>query len=86
MNVWLWAATVLLLGLLPCGLLCLRAGLWDCLIAFELASLITVLVMLLLAAGLHRPELYDLALASALLSFPGALVFIRFLEPDHGRA
>lgn len=59
---------------------------WDCLIAFELASLIGVLVVLLLAAGLHRPELYDLALTLALLSFPGALIFIRFLERGHGAA
>ena len=84
MNVWLWSATVLLLGLLMCGIVCLRASLWDCLIAFEMAGIVSVLILLLLAEGAQRPELYSIALATAVLSFPGTLIFIRWLEPHDG--
>jgi multisubunit Na+/H+ antiporter MnhF subunit len=34
----------------------------------------------LLAEGLHRSGVFDLALVLALLSFGGGLVFARFLE------
>ncbi|MEA2508926.1 MAG: multicomponent Na+:H+ antiporter subunit [Actinomycetota bacterium] len=52
----------------------------DRLVGLELASVIVCLILLLLAQGLHRPPFFDLALALALLSFAGGLVFARFLE------
>jgi multicomponent Na+:H+ antiporter subunit F len=79
-NVWLVAATVLLLGLVPCAGLCLRAGPSDRLVALELASVITTVELVLLAEGFHRDVYFDLALALALLSFAGGLVFAHFLE------
>lgn len=84
MNVWLWSATVLFLGLLLCGIVCLRASLWDCLIALEMAGVVSVLILLLIAEGLRRPELYSIALATAVLSFPGTLIFVRLMEPHDG--
>ncbi len=80
MNVWLIAATVLLLGLVPCGFVCVRGEIIDRLIALELAGILTALLLVLLAEGLERPSLYDLALALVLLSFPATLVFTHFLE------
>ena len=38
------------------------------------------LVLVLLAQGVRRDPFMDLALVSALLSFAGALTFVRFLE------
>ena len=40
----------------------------------------TLLILILLAQGMNRPSLYDLALALSLLAFGGGLVFARFLE------
>jgi multicomponent Na+:H+ antiporter subunit F len=79
-NAWLITATVLMFGLLPCLWVCVRHTPVDALVALELASTITTLVLLLLAQGYRRDPFMDLALVSALLSFAGALAFARFLE------
>ena len=80
MNSWLITATVLMLGLLPCLWVCVRRSPLCALVAFELASTITTLVLMLLAQGVRRDPFMDLALVSAVLSFAGALTFVRFLE------
>lgn len=80
MNAWLVAATVLVSGLLPCLWVAMRASIVGALAALELASTITTLTLLLIAQGLHRDPFVDLALVSAVLSFAGALTFVRFLE------
>ena len=80
MNAWLITATVLMVGLLPCLWVCVRHTPLDALVALELASTITTLVLLLLAQGYRRDPFMDLALVSAILSFAGALAFARFLE------
>jgi multicomponent Na+:H+ antiporter subunit F len=79
-NVWLIAALALILGLIPIGFVVFREPPMDRLVALELASVISSLVLLLLAQGFHRPPFFDLALALALLSFAGGLVFARFFE------
>jgi len=79
-NAWLIAATALMLTLLPCLWVCVRRGPFDALVAFQLASTTTTLVLLLLAQGYRRDPFMDLALVSALLSFAGALTFVRLLE------
>lgn len=80
MNMWLWAATTLMLCLVPCGIVCARAKTLDRLAAAEMVSVLAILIVVLLAKGYQRPSLYDLALALALLSYPGGLVFAHFLE------
>jgi multicomponent Na+:H+ antiporter subunit F len=80
MNPWEWAATALLLALVPCGVVILRRGTADGLAALQLAGLVATLVLLLLAAGTGRPSTADLALAMAVLAFPSGLVFAFFLE------
>lgn len=80
MNAWLIAATVLLLGLVPCGWVMVRDPAADGLVALELAGTLTVLVLFLLAAGYRRPPYADVALALTVLSYPAGLVFAHFLE------
>ena len=80
MNVWLIATTVLLVGLLPCIWVATRGTSMSALAALELASTITTLALVMIAQGLRRDPFMDLALVSAILSFAGALTFVRFLE------
>jgi multicomponent Na+:H+ antiporter subunit F len=79
-NVWLWAASALLLALIPCGVTCFRSLPADRLVGLEMAGVIIVLDMILLTEGFHRLPLYDVPLTLALLSFGGGMVFARFLE------
>jgi multisubunit Na+/H+ antiporter MnhF subunit len=79
-NLWLWAAAALTLGLLPCGLVLLRGHLGDRLLAQQLAAQIAALVLVLLGIGSQQTFMLDLALAVALLSSVGTLLFARFLE------
>ena len=80
MNIWLLVATVLLLGLIPCGVVIVTASTADRLIALELAGVVSTLVLLLLAQGFGQSSFFDLALAAAILAFPAGLVFAHFLE------
>ena len=80
MNLWLIAAGVLLAALLPCAVVVWRGAVLDRLVALELAGTITALLVVVLAQGLGRSSVLDLALALALLSMPGTLVYTYFLE------
>jgi multisubunit Na+/H+ antiporter MnhF subunit len=80
MNVWLVSATVLVASLLPCLWVAMRGSIIGALAALELASTLTTLALLLIGQGLQRDPFFDLALVSAVLSFAGALTFVRFLE------
>lgn len=80
MNVWLVCATVMLFCLVPCGIIVFRGSAMDRLVGLEMAGMVEALLLILLAQGFHRIPFYDLALALALLTFGGGLVFARFLE------
>jgi multisubunit Na+/H+ antiporter MnhF subunit len=80
MNVWMLAAAALLFGLIPLGWVIMRRPPIDGLAALELASPIVVAILLLLCEVVSRPEFADLAMALAILSLGGGLVFVRFLE------
>ena len=80
MNAWLLAATVLLFGLGPCGIIAFRARAIDRLLGLEMAAVIETLLIIFIAQGTNQPSFYDLALALALLALGGGLVFVRFLE------
>jgi multisubunit Na+/H+ antiporter MnhF subunit len=79
-NVWLIAVAVLLTGLVPCLWVAMRGTIMSAMAALELASTITTLALLMIAQGMRRDPFMDLALVSAILSFAGALTFVRFLE------
>lgn len=80
MNAWLIAATAMLFGMIPLGILCFKGDPMDRLVGLETAGMMTTLILWLLAQGFGRIPFYDIALAAALLSFGGGLVFARFLE------
>jgi multisubunit Na+/H+ antiporter MnhF subunit len=80
LNLWLWAAAVLALGLLPCGFLLRRAGPGQRLLARQLAAQIVALVLVLIGIGTRQSLVLDLALAVALLASVGALLFARFAK------
>ena len=80
MNEWGFAALALLAGLVPCGVVCLRGDPVSRLVGLEMAGGVDTLVLLVLAEAYDRVIYFDLALALALLSFAGGLVFARFLE------
>jgi multicomponent Na+:H+ antiporter subunit F len=79
MNVWLWGATALLLGFVPCGWIALRETRMDGLVGLEVAGTLSTLVLVLLAEGFNRASYYSVPIALAFLSFIGALLFARFL-------
>lgn len=79
MNLWLIGATVLLVGVLPCGFVLLRGRPLEALVALELGSTVVTIVLLLLAEGYDRSSYFTLPLVLAGLSFVGTLAFIRFL-------
>ena len=49
MNVWLWGATALLIGLVPCGWIALRETRVDALVALELAGTVATLALAFLS-------------------------------------
>lgn len=80
MNPWLASAAFLLLCMIGPLIACARGGAVSRLVGLETATTMAVAILLLLAIGWNRDFLIDLALAVALLSFGGAMVFARFLE------
>lgn len=80
LNLWLIASMALLPALIPCAYVIARRSLADGMAAIQLAGLVTILAVLLLAAGFHRPSVADIPVALALLSYPSTLLFAHFLE------
>ena len=80
MNIWLLAAAILLLGIVPCGIVCLRRSPVEALVGLEAATVVLVLVLLALAVGFDRSFFVDVALVMVVLSFAGGMVFARFME------
>jgi multisubunit Na+/H+ antiporter MnhF subunit len=80
MNEWLLAVIVLLAGLVPCGIVAVWRSAVDGVVALELAGVIDATILILLSQGFHRQPFIDLAVVAAVLSFIGALVFVRFVE------
>jgi multisubunit Na+/H+ antiporter MnhF subunit len=78
-NLWLWGATSLLLGVLPCGWVAVRASRVDALVGLQTAGTVATLVLLLFAEGFHRAAYTGVALAAPFLSFVGVLLIARFL-------
>jgi multisubunit Na+/H+ antiporter MnhF subunit len=79
-NPWLLAAAFLIAGIGLCLIMTIGASPVVRLVALELAGILTAMTLLLLAQGLDRTILFDLALAVALLSLAAGLVFTHFLE------
>lgn len=74
------AGAVLGLGLVPCALSCLRPGPMRAVIALEVAGVVAAMALLVLSVEFRRQPFADLGLVLAVLSFAGALAFLRHLE------
>jgi multisubunit Na+/H+ antiporter MnhF subunit len=79
-NVWLVAATVLLVALVAPFWLLVRAPPIDALAALELVSAVVTIVLLLLSEGFHRSIYTTVPLVLAGISLVSGLVFARFME------
>ena len=80
MNAWLIAAMAISACLLPCADMCLRGSPERRLVGVEMTGIIVTLALVLFTVGTNRLPFIDLALALAIMSFGGGLVFARFLE------
>jgi multisubunit Na+/H+ antiporter MnhF subunit len=76
-NYWYAAAGAMLACLVPCLIVALRGRTIDALIALEIASALTVLVLLLVEQGMQRQTFFDVSLALAVLTLPSTLLFAR---------
>jgi hypothetical protein len=78
-NAFTIAATALLAGFLPCGIVCARSRPIDGAVALALAGALGTLVLLCLAEGFHRSSYFNLPVISAVVVLVGGLVYARFL-------
>jgi multisubunit Na+/H+ antiporter MnhF subunit len=81
-SFWLWAATVLLLALVPCLWVALRGSLLDAVVALQLVTTLVTVILILLSEGFERSAYYGLPLVLSVLAFAGTFVFLRFLERE----
>jgi multisubunit Na+/H+ antiporter MnhF subunit len=81
-NVWLAGAAVLVALLVPLGLAAATRTPGDGLVALQLAGTITTVALLLMAIGLGREPLGDLAVVLAAASFVGSLAYATILGRD----
>jgi multisubunit Na+/H+ antiporter MnhF subunit len=79
MNPWLAASIALSVGLMACGLACLRSDPPAALAALNVASVVATMLMVTLTEAFARQPFIDLAEAMAALSLVGSLAFVRFL-------
>ena len=82
MNAFLWAGTALVALEIPLLLFVARAPRLDALAAVEAAGTIFTLALLLLSQGFHRWSYTVLGLVASVLTYAGAMVFVRFLEKE----
>lgn len=70
----------MLLALLPVGVLAWRGSVMDAVVAYEAASSIVVMVLVLLPEGFERPGEFEFPIIFAVLLLGSALVFLHALE------
>jgi multicomponent Na+:H+ antiporter subunit F len=80
MSEWELATAVLILGLLPCGAVCLRGSFADGVVGAQLAATVSALALLLIAEDEVRQPFASLAVVLVVLSLAGTLIFARYLE------
>jgi multisubunit Na+/H+ antiporter MnhF subunit len=78
-NAFTIAATALLAGFVPIGIVCVRERELDGVVALELAGALAAMVFLCLGEGFHRSSYFDVPIVCAALSWVGGMVFVRFL-------
>jgi multisubunit Na+/H+ antiporter MnhF subunit len=81
-NHWLWAATALLVLLVPLGAVAVAASRLDALVASEAAGTLLTLALVCLAQGFDRSAYTVLGVVAAVLTSTGSVVYIRFFERE----
>jgi multisubunit Na+/H+ antiporter MnhF subunit len=81
-SLWLVSAAVLVAMLVPLAAVAALGTPDDGLVALELASVLVTVALLLMAEGLGRQFLGDLALVLSAASFAGALAYAVLLERE----
>ena len=79
MNGWTWAATAILLGLVPCIVVAARSSYGAALAAVQLGGTVTALALMLLTVGYGRGVYANLALVLAVVNWIGTMVYARML-------
>jgi multisubunit Na+/H+ antiporter MnhF subunit len=77
-NAFTIAATALLAGFVPIGLVCIRERELDGVVALELAGALAAVVFLCLGEGFQRSAYFDVPVVCAALSWVSGMVFVRF--------
>jgi multisubunit Na+/H+ antiporter MnhF subunit len=77
-NAFTIAATALLLGFVPLGIVCLRGRELDGIVALQLAGAQTTLILICLSEGFQRSSYFTVAVVSSVLTWVSGLVFARF--------
>jgi multisubunit Na+/H+ antiporter MnhF subunit len=78
-NDFLLAATVMLAGFVPIGVVCLRGGPIDALAALELGGALATTILLCLAEGFGRSSYFGVPVVCAAMTWVSGLVFARFI-------
>jgi multisubunit Na+/H+ antiporter MnhF subunit len=79
MNAFELAATILLVGLVPLGIVCARAGVADGVAALQLGGSVVVTILICLSEAAHRTTYFDVPVIAAVAVWISGLVFARFL-------
>jgi len=77
---FLVTAIVMLLALVPLGISMRQGGRMAAVVAYEAASSVSVMVLLLLPQAFDRTGLFEFPVLLAVLLLGGGLVFVRALE------
>lgn len=74
------AAVAMLLCMVPIGITAVRGPAMESVVAYEAASSILVMVLVLLPQAFLRTSLFEFPVLMALLLLGGGLVFVRSVE------
>ena len=80
MNAFVIAAIGMLVAAVPCLIVVARGRTMEAVVAYEAISILTLLVLVLLAEGFRRSSEFELPVLLAVLLLGSGLVFARFLE------
>ncbi|MGA9527888.1 MAG: monovalent cation/H+ antiporter complex subunit F [Terriglobales bacterium] len=78
MNIWELSAQVMIFTLAPILWTGMRGDSRLRLVSFYMAGIVITLLMMLLTIAFNRMPMMDLAMAMALMSFGGGIVFAHF--------
>jgi multicomponent Na+:H+ antiporter subunit F len=78
-NAFEIAATALLGGFIPLGVVLLRGRPIEAVVALELCGALATVVLVCLAESFHRSTYFAVPVVSALLTWISGLIYVRFL-------